>query len=76
MDKNRIYIQPCGDISIFFNGEWYEYDSFSNRYYRLDNGTTVNSPNGKLAKRRITKKYFEEVKMNLKEEVSPCLTQK
>ncbi len=52
---------PCGDISLYYKGVWYEYDGFTNRYYYLDDGTTVNSPDGKLAKRRISKKLFEDI---------------
>ena len=67
MFKNRIKVKECGDIDIEYNGTYYEYDSISNRYYRLDDGTTVNSPDGKLAKRRISKKEFIEIQKQITE---------
>jgi hypothetical protein len=63
--KPKVFISDYGDISFKYYGQYYEYDKISDRYYKLDEGTTVNSPDGKLAKRRISKAQFEEIRKAL-----------
>ena len=55
------YVSRCGDISIEYRLNYYEYDSLTNRYYILIEGA-LSSEDGSLVKKRISKSYFEEIK--------------
>lgn len=66
--KNCVHRLKTGDIHVEYDKFYYEYDVVTDRCYFLDDGTTVNSPDGKLAKRRISKKLFNEIIQNIEKE--------
>ena len=59
LKNNMVIRQTNGDISVQYEGEWYEYDG--NRYYTFVAGGIRTSPDGQLVKKRISKKSFLEV---------------
>ncbi len=67
--KNHVHRLKTGDMHVEYDKSYYEYDVITDRYYFLDDGTPVSSPDGKLAKRRISKKVFEDIIQAIEKEV-------